>query len=118
MPLPGYTHEKTPADVGWTTYTRSRAENVSIKWPDRVTPLKKLQPMLVGPLYTCSRAKNASIRVARLKKNPNRCCYLYIIYFIYTYIYIYIFIIYLNVYIYIINICNIYIYILYTVYYV
>ena len=30
-------------------YTRSRAENASIKWPDRVTPLKKHQSMLVGP---------------------------------------------------------------------
>ena len=88
MPLPGYTHEKTPADVGWTTYTRSRAENASIKWPDRVTPLKKLQPMLVGPLYTCSRAENASIRVARLKKTAIDVV-IFILYILYTYIYIY-----------------------------
>jgi len=37
--VPGYTPEKDPIDVGWATlYTRSRAENASIKWLVRLHP--------------------------------------------------------------------------------
>ena len=43
-------------------FIRFRAENASIKWPVRVTPLKKHHAMLVGAVYTRSQAENASIR--------------------------------------------------------
>jgi hypothetical protein len=85
---PSYIPEQTQPMSVVPLCTRSRAENASIKWPDRVTPLKKLQPMLVGPLYTCSRAENASIRVARLKKTAIDVV-IFILYILYTYIYIY-----------------------------
>ena len=57
--------------VACPSYTREKIP--SMKWPVRVTPLKKTQTMLVGPLYTGSRAENASIkwpvRVTPLKKS-------------------------------------------------
>ena len=40
--------KKSQSKLVGPLYTRSRAENASIKWPVRVTPLKKHQPMLVA----------------------------------------------------------------------
>ena len=72
---PGYPWKNT-IDVGGPLYARSRAENASINWPGRATPLRKTQSMLVGPRSTRSPAKSTSIKwpvqVTPLKK-PNRC---------------------------------------------
>ena len=57
-----YPRKKYKSMLVGLLYNRCRAENVSIKWPVRVTPLKEPQSMLVGPLFIRFRAENASIK--------------------------------------------------------